>query len=473
MSGLLTYKNGRLKTGRVAILVFVALLVMFAMAFKINKSVDRALVAVKHVFEPEEIQPSRQTPPVSQDVARVEPEKSETVRQKEAIVLEEARGEEKKEVEPTFDRKAEKETKKQEIAESSPVEDVVQAKDEQKEKIAEAKTARDLAGAAESVSPDAQRQEHDEGTQNKVSEEQRIKPVVVTKRPEETTGDEKAVQSRLETIRHTIANQDSLAKIAGKSEEGTSKQLESSPKGLDISEKLNRVTALSEQPKKKDLPQISKAMQELQKPESFDADRSKREITVDQKQYMALFHGWCNSGNGAEGKEKIPLRVENLRNAFELFQMKPIAVIRGHSFLDLTDGTRVAERSLDEYSTTVFLVDRPWDKWNDALAVAGVRRGDTVEVRYYMYDFVKNAIYARVNQAFSWCKDQGLIKTDSPAAGVDVLGRAYVIKRQGGGRFGVFVPVSLDIKDGHTVAIDPVCFRGQSDVEALRDAGLL
>jgi len=306
-----------------------------------------------------------------------------------------------------------------------------------------------------------------------VSEEQKIKPVVVTKRPEQTARDEKAVQNRFETIRHTIADQDSLAKMTGKSEEGTSKQLESSPKGLDISEKLNHLTALSEQPKKKDLPQISKAMQKLQKPESFDAERSKREITVDKKQYMALFHGWRNSGNGTQSKEKIPLRVENLRNAFELFQMKPIAVIRGNSFLDLTDGTRVAEKSLDEYSTTVFLVDRPWDKWNDALAVAGIRRGERVEVRYYMYDFVKNAIYARVNQAFSWCKDQGLIKTDSPAIGVDVLGRAYVIKRQGGGHFGVFVPVSLDTKDGHTVTIDPVCFRGQSDVEALQNAGLL
>jgi len=293
------------------------------------------------------------------------------------------------------------------------------------------------------------------------------------KRPEETTGDEKAVQSRLETIRRTIAHQDSLTKVAGKSEEGTSKQLEASSKGLDISEKLNRLTALSKQPKKKDLPQISKGMQELQKPESLDAERSKRGITVDQKQYMALFHSWRTAGNKAQDKEKIPLRVENLRNTFELFQMKPIAVIKGHSFLDLTDGTRVAERALNEYSTTVFLVDRPWDKWNEALAAAGVRRGDSVEVRYYMYDFVKNAIYARVKQAFSWCKDRGLIKTDSPAAGVDVLGRTYVIKRQGGGRFGVFVPVSLDIKDGHTVAIDPVCFRGQSDVEALRGAGLL
>jgi len=440
MAGLLTYKNGRLKTRRVAILVFVALLVMFAMAFKVNKSVDRALVAVKHVFEPEEAQPLKQIPPVRQDVARVEPEKSETDRQKEAIVPEKTQN------------KTEKKTKKQKVSESSPVEDAAQAKDERKEKIAETKTARNF---------------------DKVPEEQKIKPVALTKRPEQAGRDEKAVQNRLETVRHTIADQDSLAKMAGKSEEETPKQLEPSPKGLDISEKLNRLTTLSEQPKKKELPQISKAMQKLQKPESFDAERSKREITVDKEKYMALFHGWRNSGNGTKGKEKIPLRVENLRNAFELFQMKPIAVIRGNSFLDLTDGTRVAEKSLDEYSTTVFLVDRPWDKWNDVLAVAGIRRGDRVEVRYYMYDFVKNAIYSRVNQAFSWCKDQGLIKTDSPAAGVDVLGRTYVIKRQGGGRFGVFVPVSLDTEDGHTVAIDPVCFRGQSDVEALRDAGLL
>ena len=472
MAGFLTYMDGRLKTGRVTILVFAGLLVLMAVFFNINKSVDHALVAVKHVFEPKEIQPSKQAPPVSQKIVRMEPEKKEPVEEKKTIVPEKTQDEKKKEAEPAFDGKADKLPARQKIAEEVPAKALEQAKDKQKEEIAEAKTVRNFAGVAEAVSPDVQGQEHDEGTQNKVSEEQRIKPVVV-KRPEETTGDEKTVQSRLETIRRTIAHQDDPAKVTGIPETETLKQLESPSKEFDISGKLNHLTALSEQPRKRDLPQISKGMQELEKPESLDAERRRKGITVDQKKYMDLFHSWRTTGNKAQNKGKIPLRVENLRNTFELFQMKPIAVIKGHSFLDLTDGTRVAEKALSEYSTTVFIVDRPWDKWNEVLAAAGVRRGDRVEVRYYMYDFVKNAIYARVNQAFSWCKTRGLIKTDSPAAGVDVLGRAYVIKHKGGGRFGVFIPVSLDTRDGHTVNIDPICFRGQPDVEALRGAGLL
>jgi hypothetical protein len=118
-------------------------------------------------------------------------------------------------------------------------------------------------------------------------------------------------------------------------------------------------------------------------------------------------------------------------------------------------------------------VDRPWDKWGDALAAAGIRRGEKFEVRYYMYDFIKDAIYARVNQAFSWCRESGLISKNLPENSVDVLGRAYIINRRGGGRFGVFVPVFLDIGDGRRVAVDPVCFKGQADVETLRQAGLL
>ena len=39
------------------------------------------------------------------------------------------------------------------------------------------------------------------------------------------------------------------------------------------------------------------------------------------------------------------MRVENLRDSYDLFQMKPVAVTRGKAFFDLTDGTRVAEKS--------------------------------------------------------------------------------------------------------------------------------
>ena len=120
MAGFLTYMDGRLKTGRVTILVFAGLLVLMAVFFNINKSVDHALVAVKHVFEPKEIQPSKQTPPVSQKIVRMEPEKKEPVEEKKTTVPEKTQDEKKKEAEPAFDGKADKLPARQEIAEEVP-----------------------------------------------------------------------------------------------------------------------------------------------------------------------------------------------------------------------------------------------------------------------------------------------------------------------------------------------------------------
>ena len=90
-----------------------------------------------------------------------------------------------------------------------------------------------------------------------------------------------------------------------------------------------------------------------------------------------------------------------------------------------------------------------------------------------MYDFVKNAIYKRAHQAAAWSKETGRIKADTTLSEIDVLGRVFVIKQQGGGQFGVFVPIALDVAGGQTVPIDPTCFAGQPDVRALQTAGLL
>ena len=52
MGRLLTYADGRLRTGRVTFLVFAALLIVMSVLFKVNSSMDHAVLAVKHVFEP-------------------------------------------------------------------------------------------------------------------------------------------------------------------------------------------------------------------------------------------------------------------------------------------------------------------------------------------------------------------------------------------------------------------------------------
>lgn len=456
MAGLFTNKDGRLKTGRVATLVFAGLLMTLAMLFKINSSVDYALLAVKHVFEPEEVQPIKERPEVKQDIARVGSAKDKEVRQKGTQLPDKTRTEEKRKVDPVGNGKTEEAVKNQKMADSSPVKSAAYMEKDLMPREA-ARTDEKIV-RAESPAKDTEKVEPE--TQS-------------PRREKPNAGQEMAVPGKAQTDSRIVFDLAGLAKIARKSSEGEPGKAKSESKTINVSEKLNRLTAMPKQPKKKERSETSKALGRLYKTNFLDADRNKREVTVDQKQYKVLFHSWRIAGKEGKGKEKTPLRVENLRNTYDLFQMKPVAVIRGNAFLDLSDGTRVAEKSLEEYSTTVFLVDRPWDKWGKALASAGIRRGDRFEVRYYMYDFIKDAIYARVNQAFSWCRETGLIPGDLPAGAVDVLGRAYVINRQGGGRFGVFVPVSLDTKDGRTVAVDPACFRGQADVETLREAGVL
>jgi hypothetical protein len=475
MSGLFTKKDGRLKTGRVAILIFAGLLVALGMLFKINSSVDHALLAVKHVFEPAAVEPVKEKPAVKKAIARVEPAKDKEAEQKRERLSDETRTEKKKKADPAPEKAFRNDEKSAPVR--PPAKDTAKVEPETKSSASEKADAgqeveKTLAEAAKKPPSDTRKQDRGRPVQKEESALDKAGRILA-KQYNVAPEKELSVSGKPETDGRIVFDKAALAKIARKSSEREPGKPKSDSMRINLSEKLNRLTATSKQPIEKKQSEPSKPIASLPKKTFLDADPDKREVTVDQKQYKALFHSWRIAGKEGKGKEKSPLRVENLRNTYDLFQMKPVAVIRGNAFLDLSDGTRVSEKSLEEYSTTVFLVDRPWDKWGKALSAAGIRRGDRFEVRYYMYDFIKDAIYARVNQAFSWCSDTGLIPGDLPAGAVDVLGRAYVINRQGGGRFGVFVPVSLDTKDGRTVAVDPSCFRGQPDVDTLREAGVL
>jgi hypothetical protein len=463
MAGFLTYTNGQLKTSRVAALVFTALLTVLALVFYINKSIDYSLVAVTHVFEPEASDMVEKPPATSRNTELSEPEKPKTAEHTPTMDSRDA---------PERAREAKRLPGIQKRAERAPPETAFPVNAEQNVKEQEVKMEKDHVKAADTVPPDDPHPPRTENTETTKSKAQRDRPVKSMNRHEETAKQEKSSPGTRETISPVDDLPDVPAKIALPSLQEKVPEAEPLSSSIDIAEKVHRLTAKDDRPRHHDLPHRSQAVETANLP-VFDTSHGVKEITVDHQQYMKLFHSWRTSGNGAKDTKKIPLRVENLRNTFALFQMKPIAVINGHAFLDLTDGTRVTEQSLDEYSTTVFQVRRPRDTWREALTAAGIGQKDRVEIRYYMYDFVRNAIYNRANQAVSWCKDQGLIQGDLPASDIDVLGRAYVINQHGGGRFGVVVPVSIDIKDGKTVAVDPICLRGQPDVEVLLNAGLL
>ncbi len=222
-------------------------------------------------------------------------------------------------------------------------------------------------------------------------------------------------------------------------------------------------------------PDVSEPVNEALKQFNLRYNDQSDTIELASKDYADMYTHWRKSGAKLPtDKALVPLRIQNLANVFQLFQMKVVAVKDDVPFLDLMDRSRVAPEALSGYSSTCFVVNRPWEKWGNALADAGFSRSDRIEVRYYTYGFVRNAIYARAMKAFDWSlTSQNLPATTSPAE-ADVLGRVYAVQQAGGGAFGVFVPVRVDFRSGASVAVDPLaCFAKDPDVLALSQAGLL
>jgi len=197
-------------------------------------------------------------------------------------------------------------------------------------------------------------------------------------------------------------------------------------------------------------------------------------ITVDKKHYSKLHRAWRQAGRDDKHPDRlIPLRIENLRQAYNYLQMKPVVIRGDGSCIDLSDGRHLPPAFLDRFSTIVIRVSEPWEKWGAELKRAGVRPGEKFEIRYYLYDFVRRALYARVNQAYDWARQRGLLTAATRPDEVDVLGRAYVVNRSGGGAFGVFVPRLLTTRNGRTVKIDPRAFPSAPEVAALQQAGVI
>lgn len=360
MKRLLKHGDGRLKTGRLSLVVFITLLLCGALFFKAGQQLDTVLVEVKHQFEPQ-----LETPPTDIETPQAEAASPSEV---------------------------------QPVAEVKPQEQVPQ---EQAPQVAE----------------------------------QEAEPQPAAVEEQESAAMEPAQQ---------------LAAVDEVDERVMTEQLSTQPIDQVEEPVQNRADHLT--PVANDKP-----------------------LSLDSEQYFKLMQQWAASGNkGAGGADAaIPLEVENLHQYYALFQMKVIAVnVKGHLF-DLTDGSRLPQQALDDYSSTVIAVDQPWQHWQDGLQRAKFKRHDIVQVRYYMYPFVRNAIYARCQQGFDWCKQQGLIAETTQPTEVDIMGRTFEIQRNGGGHFGVFVPQQLTTAAGQRIAISTAAFAGQADITALQHSGLL
>ncbi|RJQ48789.1 MAG: hypothetical protein C4530_24145 [Desulfobacteraceae bacterium] len=452
MATLFTNSNGRLRIGRVTILVFFLLLLIMGAFFKIQKPVDDVIVKVKHVFEPPR-QPEK-SPSVVADTPAQNPEEPQ-----KAIA--------KKLPDPQTEPGA---------AASTP--DSQSGKPQQEDPASNKPLPAEVTPQPPPA-PDYDVPKPQEKTEAVAFLSQPEGKAEVPIKPEKTDAPPESDQKRTD-----LDVSDKLNKTLSKADEAAKTE-----QPIDLSDASRLLEKFNEKPKvqqqqttspnlKIELPKKSESLADkgrksenpsLQKPRS---DAREGSVTVSSDQYLKVFNGWRTAGQSDLKENGFGLRVENLREAYSLFQMKPVAVVENR-FYDLSDGSRIPEKSLEAFSTTAFRVSEPWEKWGDALSSSGIKKSEKIDVRYYMYDFIRNAIYTRAHRAVSWCKDKGLIEADMPHSDLDVLGRAFVIKKEGGGKFGVFVPVTLNTRNGKTIPIDSACFSDQPDVQMLKSVGLL
>ncbi len=498
--------DGRLKTGRISLIFFLCLLLGLGLLFKLQQPVDNAIVVVRHIFAaPQKPKPEtkieKHKPVAKTDNKTIVKSKKTIVPEPHPEPVKVARAEAvEKSAAPAPEIMAKPE--KLPAVKKVTFESLVKKVAAEMEKMEIAKSPAGIPAAVTSKS-------------SVLSEKDLVPDIKVTQPAASEVKAEPVVDSSVGTKPQAVsAAADVLTEeLVEAPPLRLSSSLQSSEPQSDEPVSQPSVTLLTKaqrqmlqpkpaaaKPEKKPAPQVkfaaiktfkvkkTPAKGEI-KPERIDfkSDSAKLSakpevvqegktsgITVAKKEYKKLHHAWQAAGkNEKDNDHVIPLQIENLRAAYDLLQMKAVVIMSDDSCIDLTDGSRIPIASLDRFSSTVLRVEDPWQKWGTQLKAAGLRPGQSFKVRYYLYDFVRRSIYVRVNQAYHWSLAKGVIQAGTKPDEVDVLGRTFVIKRTGGGAFGVFVPLSLKTGDGHLVKIDPVCFDNAPDINALRSAGLI
>lgn len=504
--------EGRLKTGRISLIFFLCLLLGLGLLFKLQQPVDKAIVVVRHVFaapsksksetkfeksktvakakfkspvKPKETAPKPRPKPVQ--VARVEPAGKPVT------------------AAPEITAKAGKAPVVKKVTRAA----LVKRPAPKMEKVETAKSPVAMPAEVNPRSPVTPKKDL-------VQDSKVVPPAVSKPKSESESVVDAAVVSKPQSVASAVNMLTEELIVAPPLLQPSSLQSSKSQPPKSLSDKPDSQTAVTlmtkaqrqllrpkpaaAQSRKKDAPSVKfAAIKPLKhkktspkaqiKPEESNLKSMSEKlsakpkvvkesqtsgITVAKKEYKKLHHAWQAAGQSRKGSDQvIPLQIENLRAAYDLLQMKAVVIRPDESCIDLADGSRIPPAALDRFSSTVLQVDDPWQKWGTQLKAAGLRPGQPFKVRYYLYDFVRRSIYARVNQAYRWSLAKGLIQAETKPDEVDVLGRTYVIKRSGGGAFGVFVPLSLKTSAGRRVAIDPLCFGNAQDINALRSAGII
>ncbi len=516
MRTLFVHQDGRLKTGRLSLALFIVLLLGLSALFYLRKPVDEAVVVVRHIFTAPV--PPAETPPRKPDTV------AEPVPPTPAAKVVKA-------AKPVGKKVAESAGKQQRKAAPDPAEPAPAGRPEKKmlaesengsRPVAEVGSAASQAAAKpEIAAPEAEKAEpvpprkkvagtvtkavesekkaaleetagrQGEAPGNRLAGSERIQngmapgekevsPAVAESRgplPEESVVD---LQKKWQPVAHPVKRAAAVhlmspaarQRLAADYSRAGGETRPAMKKKVSLAARIGTVG---------DEKSVKSAVRKTSRLEvavpgtakSLDGDQPAA-VTVGKSEYLELHRAWRKTGDGDKANDRlIPLRIENLRSAYRYLQMKPVLIRADGSCVDLNDGSRIPPQSLDRFSATVIRVVDPWQKWGEELRRAGLGRGEKFEVRYYLYDFVRRSVYTRANQAYDWARNRGLLDPATKPADIDILGRAYVVRREGGGSFGVFVPLRFTTRDGRTVRIDPQAFNHSPDILALRRAGLI
>jgi len=172
-----------------------------------------------------------------------------------------------------------------------------------------------------------------------------------------------------------------------------------------------------------------------------DISFSKNPIVLDKDVYQELLRNWVNLGKNEEGKGGICVSIRNLRRTYLFFGMKPVLIMGDNEKMyDLTDCSLIFKEELKGYSDIVFECSKPWKDWAESLRKIGVNKKARFKIYYYMFPHIKNSIFSRARQAFEYAKQKGLLDKETKPSQIEVQGDTLVIKKKGGGEFGIFIP---------------------------------
>lgn len=200
-----------------------------------------------------------------------------------------------------------------------------------------------------------------------------------------------------------------------------------------------------------------------------DRGPQNKPITLADQRYQRFLKEWINMGNNGKSNGKaIGVSVRNLRHTHTFFSMKPVLLLKedGQVF-DLSEQSRIFPAELAGYSGVAFECSEQWKDWGDTLEEMGIERESEFNIRYYMFPSIKNSIFSMAEQAVEYAKKRGFLAKEIRPSNVEVEGITQVVRREGGGRFGIFIPKVLLTTDGDEILIHREWFKNEKDFQLL------